>query len=367
MQVQPTSTPIFQTATFAQPSATSFGEYDYSRSGNPTRAALEAELAKLESGGRAFAFASGMAAITSLLAWLQPGDRLLAGSDLYGGTIRLIETSLPARGVDVEVVDTTSLAALEAALVADRPGRTLLYFETPSNPLLRVTDIAAAAALAKAAGAAVAIDNTMLSPHLQQPLALGADVVLHSATKHLGGHGDVTAGCCITAASELGESFALHLAFTQNATGNALAPFDAWLVLRGLKTLGVRLDRECASALQVARFLQGHSAVRRVHYPGLPQHPDFALSLRQASGAGSVVSFETGVPELSRQLVEASQLFTTAVSFGSVASSISLPCFMSHASVPADSARCLPPRDLVRLSVGLESPDALIADLKRVL
>ncbi len=370
---RPTSTPIYQTATFDQESALAFGEYDYSRSGNPTRSVLEARLAELERGRFGFAFSSGMAAITTLLrAALTPRssgarNRLVVGADLYGGTTRLIERVLAPLGIEIERVDTTDLSAVSQALADDRSASTWVLIETPTNPLLRVTDVRALARLTQAAGACLAVDNTALSPYLQNPLELGADVVIHSATKHLGGHGDVTAGALITSSEELAES----VRFLQNAEGTGLAPFDCWLLLRGIKTLGVRVAAECRSALEVARYLQECEGIEHVHYPGLKEHAGHDIQRSQARGFGQLVSFETGDVELSRRLCEETKLFTIAVSFGSTHSTISLPCHMSHASVPAEaisSGRVAPlPRDLVRLSIGLEDPHDLIADLGRVL
>ncbi len=371
---RPSSTPIYQTATFEQESALEFGRYDYTRSGNPTRDVLETRLAELECGSFGFALSSGMAAISTLLraAYSLEGTaagrgRLVLGADLYGGTTRLIERLLAPLGVDVQRVDTTSLAAVEAALHSPPPGPTWVLLESPSNPLLRVTDIAGVAQLARKAHARLAVDNTALSPYLQNPLELGANVVVHSATKHLGGHGDVTAGALVTRDAQLAES----IGFLQNAEGSALAPFDSWLLLRGMKTLAVRVAQESKNALEVARFLESAPGVQRVHFPGLACNPGYALQQRQARGAGQLVSFETGNRELSQRLCEETELFSIAVSFGSTNSTISLPCRMSHASVPEEAIAmgrvAALPADLVRLSIGLEDPRDLIEDLKAVL
>lgn len=371
---RPTSTPIYQTATFEQESALEFGRFDYTRSGNPTREVLEKHLAELECGRYGFAFASGMAALSTLLRsvyGLHRGSdgrgRLVVGSDLYGGTTRWIEGLLGSSGVQVERVDSTDLAAVKRALDGAPAGPLWILLETPSNPLLRITDLRAVARLARAAGARLAVDNTALSPFLQNPLDLGADVVVHSATKHLGGHGDVTAGALVTR----DESIAEPIGFLQNAEGNALGPFDSWLLLRGIKTLAVRVAQETRSALQLARFLDSSPGVKRVHYPGLTHHPGRDVQGDQARGSGQLISFETEDVELSRRLCEETRLFTIAVSFGSTNSTISLPCQMSHASVPEEalaSGRVAAlPADLVRISVGLEDPRDLIADLARVL
>ncbi|MDF1836432.1 MAG: PLP-dependent transferase [Planctomycetota bacterium] len=365
-----TSTPIYQTATFAQESALGFGEFDYSRSGNPTRQALEDKLADLEGGPFGFAFASGMAAISNLMRSAfadgthYPGrGSLIVGADLYGGTTRLIERLVAPLGVGVRSVDTTDLDAVREALAATRTDPTWILLESPSNPLLRISDISAVADLAHEHGARLAVDNTALSPYLQNPLALGADVVVHSATKHLGGHGDLTAGVLVTRDPDLAET----IGFLKNAEGTALGPFDSWLLMRGIKTLGVRLAQESCNAQRVAQFLQAHPAVRTVHYPGLASHPGHDLLARQARGPGQLLSFETRSPKLSQQICEATELFTIAVSFGSTGSTIGMPCRMSHASVPDQAIQAGRvaelPGDLVRLSIGLENPDDLIEDL----
>lgn len=368
---RPTSTPLYQTATFEQESADEFGEYDYSRSGNPTRAVLERQIASLESGRFGFAFSSGMAAISTVLRATLLGEGratpvsgdLFVGQDLYGGTTRLIERILAPRGVNVHRADTTDVQALRRCLENASPGF-WLFLESPSNPLLHVSDIEGVGHVVHESGGRLIVDNTALSLYLQNPLELGADLVLHSATKHLGGHGDVTAGVVATNDELLADA----LTFLQNAEGNALPPFDSWLLLRGLKTLGVRLKHECASALELARFLERSSFATRVYYPGLDEHPGREILERQARGYGQLLSFETGDVELSRRICEETSLFTIAVSFGSANSTISLPCRMSHASVPESalaSGRVQRlPRDLVRVSVGLEDVEDLISDLE---
>lgn len=342
------SPPIYQTATFRQPSAVEFGEYDYTRTANPTRAQAEEQIAALEGGRHACAFSSGMAALTAVTRLVQAGEEILAGDDLYGGTIRLLSQVAPRLGITVRWVDASDPAAVEAAL---SPATRLLLVETPTNPLLRLADIARLAAVARPRGVLLAVDNSLLSPCLQRPLALGADLVVHSATKFLCGHGDVCAGAVVTDDSGLHARLGFHL----NAEGTGLAPFDSWLLLRGMKTLALRVERQSATAAKIAEFLRGHSPVRgiqEVYYPGL----------------GAVLSFTTGDPDLSRAIAEATRLFTLAVSFGSVGSSISLPCRMSHASVPPElRGRLGPPADLVRLSVGIEDVDDLIADLAQAL
>ena len=371
---RPTSTPIYQTATFGQDSASEFGEYDYSRSGNPTRTVLEAKLADLEGGTIGFALASGMAALSVLLrSVLAPSADtdshagwLLVGADLYGGTTRLIEKLVAPLGVCVRSVDTTDLAATSAALdeLQGRRGRGLVLLETPSNPLLRVTDLRAVARLAKQAGALLAVDNTALSPYFQRPLEHGADIVVHSGTKHLGGHGDVTAGVLVTKDKDV----AGGLAFLQNAEGIALGPFESWLLLRGIKTLGVRVAQEARNAMEVALFLARKLGPQNVFYPGLESHQGHLLQKSQASGFGQLISFRAGDAPSAKAICEATRLFTIAVSFGSTNSTISMPCRMSHASVPDEAIAAgrvaALPGDLVRLSIGLESPRDLICDLE---
>jgi cystathionine beta-lyase len=349
--------PIYQTATFEQPTATEFGEFDYTRSGNPTRALLEQQLADLEDAAHACAFASGMAALTSLTRIVRPGEEIVAGDDLYGGTVRLLDRLSSHLNIAVRYVDTTNEAEVRKA-VTDRTR--LILIETPSNPLFRVSDIRALSSIAKDARAFLAVDNSMLSPVFQRPLNLGADVVVHSATKFLCGHSDVTAGALITNHPALHKQFS----FQQNAEGAGLSPFESWLLLRGLKTLALRVERQNNSAEKIARFLQSRAEVIQVFYPGLESHPGYEIHRRQADGNGAVVSFTTGDEKLSAEIVESTRLFRVAVSFGSVGSTISLPCRMSHASIPsALRDRLAPPSDLVRISVGIEDVDDLIDDL----
>ena len=349
--------PIYQTATFEQPTATEFGEFDYTRSGNPTRTLLERQLADLEDAAHACAFASGMAALTSLTRIVRPGEEIVAGDDLYGGTVRLLDQITSHLNIAVRYVDTTNETEVREA-VSDRTR--LILIETPSNPLFRISDIRALSSIAKDARAFLAVDNSMLSPVFQRPLSLGADVVIHSATKFLCGHSDVTAGALITNDPALHKQFS----FQQNAEGAGLSPFESWLLLRGLKTLALRVERQNISAEKIARFLQTRSEVSRVFYPGLADHPGHEVHRRQAHGNGAVVSFTTGDEKLSAKIVESTRLFKVAVSFGSVGSTISLPCRMSHASIPgALRDRLAPPSDLVRISVGIEDVDDLIEDL----
>jgi cystathionine beta-lyase len=356
-----TSPPIYQTSTFRQPSATEFGEYDYSRTANPTRTLFEEQIAGLESGRFGLAFASGMAALAALTRLVAAGDEILAGDDLYGGAARLLSRVAPRQGIGVRYVDTTDAGGVAAAI---GPRTRLLLVETPTNPTLRIADVAALARACRARDVLLAVDNTLLSPVLQRPLELGADVVVHSATKSIGGHGDVIAGAIVTDREDLRDALAFH----QNAEGSGLAPFDSWLLLRGLKTLALRVERQCATATRVAGLLATHPAVERVFYPALAVERSRAVHERQARGFGPVVSFATGDPERSRRIVESLALFTIAVSFGAVGSSVSLPCRMSHASIPTElRSRLAPPADLVRLSLGIEDPDDLLDDLARAL
>ncbi|MFT7078376.1 MAG: cystathionine beta-lyase [Planctomycetota bacterium] len=355
-----TSAPLYQTATFAQESPTEFGEFDYTRTDNPTRQNTEALLAELEGAEHALCYASGMAAIAAVLRLVLPGERVLLGRDLYGGTQRFAHQHLP--GVDIEHVDLGGdefgrLIELEAAL--SRGGVRLVLFETPSNPRLEITDIAAVSALARRYGALVCVDGTAMTPWLQRPLDLGADLVVHSATKGLAGHGDVTAGVVLTRASDLAKT----LQNKRNADGSALAPFESWLLARGIRTLGVRLERAQATALELASALQSERGLQAVHYPGLQSHAGHALHRSQASGAGVLITLEADSAECAEALIRNVTLFSTAVSFGGVASSISLPHYMSHASVP-EGAAPRPRKNLIRLSIGLESAQDLLRDLR---
>ena len=351
--------PIYQTATFAQPTATEFGDYDYTRSGNPTRTLVEQQLADLEDAAYACTFASGMAALTALTRIIKAGEEIIAGDDLYGGTVRLLDRLASDQIISVRYVDTTD-ASRVGKLATSRTR--LILIETPSNPLFRISDIRELSLIARETGAYLAVDNSMLSPVFQRPLNCGADIVIHSATKFLGGHSDVTAGALITNDPALYQQFS----FQQNAEGAGLSPFESWLLLRGLKTLALRVERQNSSADKIARFLQMRPEVTQVFYPGLADHPGREIHQRQANGNGAVVSFTTGNAGLSRDIAESARLFKVAVSFGSVGSTISLPDRMSHASIPnALKERLAPPPDLARLSVGIEDVDDLLEDLER--
>jgi cystathionine beta-lyase len=355
------STPIYQTATFEQVHADSFGEYDYSRSGNPTRRVLEDQIASLENGVRGFCFSSGMAAIGTVTHLLKPGDEIVADWDLYGGTSRLFGKVLERSGITVRYVDASDAKNVAGQMTA---ATRMVYVETPTNPLLRVVDLRAVAEKAREHGALLCVDNSTMSPYLQNPLDLGADIVLHSATKFLSGHSDVTGGAIVVKDEALAE----RIYFLQNSEGSALGPFDCFLLLRGLKTLKLRMDAQQRGAAAVVDFLAGHGGVSRVYYPCLASHAGFGVHQAQARGGGAVLSIAVGSPERAKRLAEKTELFRIAVSFGSVNSTISIPVKMSHASVPADArvARAIP-EDLVRLSIGIEDPEDLIEDLRSCL
>jgi cystathionine beta-lyase len=355
----PANTPIYQTATFRQQDATAFGEYDYSRSGNPTRTAVEKQIVALEGGNQGFCFSTGLAAITAITRLLLPGEEILACDDLYGGTYRLFSRILANRGVNVRYVDFNDLDAVAAA-ATDKAK--LIYLETPTNPLLQIIDIGAVADIAHRSGALVCVDNSTMSPYLQRPLEHGADIVLHSATKFLCGHSDVMAGAVVVSDAELGQKLYL----IQNGEGAVLSPFDSYLLLRGMKTLSLRLDRQQANAKMIAEWLNAHPTVERVYFPGLADDEQIRVHRSQASGDGAVISFVTGDPEFSRVVVEATKLFAITVSFGGVNSTISLPSYMSHASIPAHLYQQKSiPADLVRISVGAEDVDDLVDDLNQ--
>ena len=354
--------PIYQVSTYKQDGVGGLRDgYEYSRTANPTRHALEECLAALEGGGHALAFASGMAAEDGLLrAVCAPGDHVVIPDDAYGGTFRLMARVLAEWGVSYRPVPISDLAAVRAAL-AERPAR-VLWAETPTNPLLSIADIAALADVAHQAGALLVVDNTFASPYLQQPLALGADAVVHSTTKYLGGHSDVVGGAVVVADAELGE----RLAFLQNATGAVAGPFDAWLTLRGVKTLAVRMDQHSRNAARVADMLAGHPAVTQVHYPGLPSHPGHEIAAKQMRDFGGMVSFQVrGGAEAAVAACGRTRLFTLGESLGGVESLIEHPSRMTHASVNGSPLEV--PDDLIRLSVGIETSADLIEDLRQAL
>ena len=353
--------PVHLSTTFKQDGVGGLrGGYEYSRSANPTRTALQEALAALEQGSTGLAFASGLAAEDTLLRTVcEPGSHIVLGGDAYGGTFRLISRVLARWGVEHTPADLNDPGALRAAM---RPTTRVIWCETPTNPLLNLADIAVLAESAHAAGALLVVDNTFASPYLQQPLTLGADVVVHSTTKYLGGHSDVVGGALVTADAGLGEQLTYH----QNAMGAVAGAFDAWLVLRGIKTLGVRMDRHQANAARIAEFLLGRSDVAAVLYPGLPDHPGHDIAAKQMSGFGGMLSFRlTGGEEAALRVCERAQLFTLAESLGGVESLIEHPGRMTHASAAGSPLEV--PADLVRLSVGIEDVDDLLADLDQAL
>jgi cystathionine gamma-synthase len=354
--------PIYQVSTFAQDGVGGLrGGYEYSRSANPTRTALAECLAALEEGAGALAFASGMAAEDCLLRTLcSPGDRVLIPDDAYGGTYRLFAQVLAGWGVDYEVVPISDLAAVRDRLAA-APTR-CVWAETPTNPLLNIADIRGLAQAAHEAGAMLVVDNTFASPYLQQPLTLGADVVVHSTTKYLGGHSDVIGGAAVFADAGLAE----RVAFTQNATGSPAGPFDSWLTLRGIRTLAARMDRHCRNAMRIAQMLAEHPAVTEVLYPGLPSHPGHKIAQEQMRAFGGMVSFRLQAgEEAAVRTCGQTRVFTLAESLGGVESLIEHPARMTHASV-AGTALAIP-GDLIRLSVGIEDCDDLIHDLRQAM
>ncbi|KAB1222233.1 Cystathionine beta-lyase, chloroplastic [Morella rubra] len=355
------STPLYQTATFKQPSATENGPYDYTRSGNPTRDALESLLAKLDKADRAFCFTSGMAALAAVSHLVETGEEIVAGDDLYGGSDRLLSKVIPKTGILVKRVNTSDLDEVASAI---GPKTKLVWLESPTNPRQQISDIRKLAEMAHKHDALLLVDNSIMSPALSQPLTLGADIVMHSATKFIAGHSDLMAGVLAVK----GESLAKDLYFLQNAEGTGLAPFDCWICLRGIKTMALRVEKQQENAQKIAEFLVSHPRVKKVYYAGHPDHPGHDLHYSQAKGAGSVLSFLTGSLPLSKHIVETTKYFSITVSFGSVKSLISMPCFMSHASIPAAvrEARGLT-EDLVRISVGIEDVNDLIADLENAL
>ena len=352
--------PIYQTSTYAQDAVGSprLG-YEYSRTANPTRDALQECLAALEGGRRGFAFASGMAAEDAILrALCKPGDHVVIPNDAYGGTFRLFAKVAQRWGLEFSVAHLSTVDEVRASM---RESTRILWVETPTNPLLGIADIAVLAQVAHDRGALLVVDNTFASPYLQQPLALGADIVVHSTTKYVGGHSDVIGGAVIVNDDELSAQLAYH----QNAMGAVGGPFDAWLTLRGARTLGVRMDRHCDNAERVVEFLTSHPKVRRVHYPGLPEHPGHDIAAKQMRRFGGMVSFQVGDPELAIAICNKAKLFVLGESLGGVESLIEHPGLMTHASVAGSELEV--PADLVRLSVGIETVDDLLSDLAQAL
>jgi len=353
--------PIYQTSTYQQFELEGNPQWEYSRTGNPTRAALEALIAELEGGTHGLAFASGMAAITAVLQLFKTGDRVLISSNVYGGTYRVLDKVFKQFGLEYGIVDTSDSTAIEAAITDDVRA---ILIESPANPLMTVTDIAAVAALAKAHGVVTLVDNTFMTPYLQRPLELGADIVIHSATKYLGGHSDLVAGLVVVKDDVLAE----RLYFLQNATGGVLGPFDAFLLIRGIKTLAVRMDRHVANAERIASWLASNDAVARVHYPGLPDDPGYAVNRRQAKNGGAMISFTLKDEYDFRTFFRSLKLISLAESLGGVESLACHPATMTHSSIPRDLRLKVGISDnLIRLSPGIEAAEDLIADLNQAI
>jgi cysteine-S-conjugate beta-lyase len=354
------SVPIYQTSTFEQQAPGINKGYDYARSGNPTRAALETIIATLEGGSSGAAFASGLAAIDAVLKLLNYGDEIIAVDDIYGGAFRLFTQVYQKFGITVQYVDSTHAHNIQQAITAKTA---LIWIETPTNPTLKIADIAAIATIASANNCLLCVDNTFASPALQQPLLLGAHIVVHSATKYLGGHSDLIAGLVVTKEKTLGDK----IKFLQNACGTILGPFDSWLVIRGIETLQIRVKQHCNNAIQIATFLQSHPAVEHVYYPGLPTHPNYAIAKKQSSGFGGIVSFtlKNNTTAAATTFVTNTQYFKLAESLGGVKSLVCHPAQMTHKSIPIEKRRAAGVADsLIRLSVGLEDATDLIADLQ---
>jgi len=356
-------TPVYMTSTYVQESPGVFkDDYDYSRSANPTRKALEANLASLEGGRHGLCFASGLAALDCVLHTLSAGDHILLCDDVYGGTFRLIDKVFKRHGMEVLRVDMTDLGKVESAMTEKTK---LVWMETPTNPTLKIIDIAGIGELARAKGALFVVDNTFATPYLQNPLALGADVAMHSSTKYLGGHSDVVGGVLVTSDDELAQ----RLRFLQNSVGAVPGPMDCFMLLRSTKTLHVRMDRHCDNAMKVAQYLEGHEKVEKVIYPGLESHPQYALARGQMRRPGGMVTaIIAGGLDAAKKFLERTHIFSLAESLGGVESLIEHPAIMTHSSVPAEARKELGIDDgLVRLSVGIEDPEDLIGDLERAL
>ena len=353
--------PIYQVSTYKQKEAGNHTGFEYSRTGNPTRHALEELIKELEEGKRGFAFSSGMAAITAVMMLFKQGDHILLTDDVYGGTFRVITNILAKFGIEATFIDTSNIKNIKDSI---QKNTVALYIETPTNPLLKITDIKAASLLAKEHGLLTIVDNTFSSPYFQTPIPLGADIVLHSATKYLGGHSDVVSGLVVVNDEKLGEN--LH--FIQNSTGGVLGPNDSWLLIRGIKTLGIRMEAHEKSTKEIVSLLLNHPKIQKIYYPGLPTHPNHEISKKQASGFGGMVSFDVGSEKNAGKLLNKIKYFTLAESLGAVESLISVPAKMTHASIPKERREQLGITDgLVRISVGLEDVEDLIEDLTQAL
>lgn len=355
--------PIYATSTFVQEAPGINKGFDYARTGNPTRKVLEELIARMEKGSVGLAFASGLAAIDAVLKLLKTGDEIIAVDDIYGGAFRLFTGVYEQYGIRVKLVDTSDLAAVEKSI---GPATRLIWLETPTNPTLKITDIRALAQLAHCYNCLLCVDNTFATPVLQQPLELGADIVVHSATKYLAGHSDLIAGLLVTADASIGK----RLQYFQNACGAILSPFDSWLVIRGLETLHLRIRQHSESALEIAKRLEEHPAIQQVNYPGLASHPGYFIAQIQSSGFGGMISFvlRQNTEDAARQIITGTRLFKLAESLGGIKSLISHPASMTHKSIPPEKRRAAGIEDgLIRLSIGLENPEDLIADLENAL
>ncbi|HRU97514.1 MAG TPA: aminotransferase class I/II-fold pyridoxal phosphate-dependent enzyme [Ruminococcus sp.] len=353
--------PIYQTSTYKQDGLGKMRGYEYSRTGNPTREALESLIAELEGGVAGFAFGSGMAALTAVLSLLHSGDRVLISSNVYGGTFRLLNKVFDHFSITYTIADTTDLAVYESQITEDVKA---VIIESPANPLMTVTDIQAVADVSHRHGLLVIVDNTFMTPYLQNPLKLGADIVVHSATKYLGGHSDVVSGLAVVNSAELAE----QIAFIQNSTGGVLGPFDSFLLIRGIKTLAVRMDRHVENAEKAAAFLSSHSAVKNVYYPGLESSQGYDINRRQAKNGGAMISFELKENYDINKFFESLELVTLAESLGGVESLVCHPASMTHASIPADIRKKVGITDgLIRLSIGIEKIDDILADLENAI
>lgn len=349
--------PIYQTSTYEQKGLGQNTGWEYSRTGNPTRAALEALIAELEHGKAGFAFASGMAAITAVLSLFRTGDKIIISSNVYGGTFRVLDKVFNSFGITYSIEDTTDIDGLDKKIT---PEVKAILVESPANPLLTVTDLAAVAALAKKHGILSIVDNTFMTPYLQRPIELGADIVIHSATKYLGGHSDLVAGLAVVNSEELAQ----RLAFIQNATGGVLQPFDSFLLIRGIKTLGVRMDRHVANAEAAAEFLRNHKAVKKVYYPGLPDAQGYEINKKQAKNGGAMISFELSEEYSTEVFFSSLRLAALAESLGGVESLVCHPASMTHASIPYETRQKVGITDgLIRLSVGIENIGDILSDL----
>ena len=353
--------PIYQTSTYKQDGLGKMRGYEYSRTGNPTREALEALIAELEGGYAGFAFGSGMAAITAVLSLLHSGDRVLISSNVYGGTFRVLDKVFDHFNISYTIADTTDLAKYESQISEDVKA---VVIESPANPLMTVTDIRAVAEVSHKHGLLVIVDNTFMTPYLQKPLELGADIVVHSATKYLGGHSDVVSGLAVVTSKELAEK----IAFIQNSTGGVLGPFDSFLLIRGIKTLAVRMDRHVYNAEKAAEYLSSHKAVKKVYYPGLKDSQGYEINKKQAKNGGAMISFELNENYDIEKFFESLELVSLAESLSGVESLVCHPSTMTHASIPADIRKKVGITDgLIRLSVGIEQIDDILADISQAI